>query len=262
MRSGKEVMRFSALTKSYPGKKLFSEVDFVLERGRKTGVVGPNGSGKTTLFKIVAGRETADSGEVILGHNVKPVYFAQEFDHLVPARTVLEELLADADITSKEARDLLARFLFLGDDAFKPVSVLSGGELCRLALAKVLATRPNLLLLDEPTNHLDIASREALEDALRSFNGTVLVASHDRYLLDAVTHEIVEIKDGEFTPYLGNYTRYHEKLREKADTRTISGGRELPKGSGNPAARPLSRCGRSKRSFETSARGSAIWSPR
>ncbi|HJX09450.1 MAG TPA: ATP-binding cassette domain-containing protein, partial [Candidatus Binatia bacterium] len=124
------------------------------------------------------------------------------------------ELLADADMTSKEARDLLARFLFMGDDAFKKVEVLSGGELCRLALAKVLATRPNLLLLDEPTNHLDIRSREALEDALKLFDGTVLAASHDRYLLDAITGDIVEIKDSAFTHYLGNYSRYREKTRE------------------------------------------------
>ncbi len=124
----------------------------------------------------------------------------------------MEELVADADLTTKEARDLLARFLFLGDDAFKKVSMLSGGESCRLALAKVLAGGPNLLLLDEPTNHLDIASREALEDALRAFNGTVLVASHDRYLLDAITDQIVEIKSGAFTWSLGNYSTYHERL--------------------------------------------------
>jgi ATP-binding cassette subfamily F protein 3 len=211
IRSGREVVRLSRLAKSYPGKDLFAGVDFVVERGRKVGVVGPNGSGKTTMLKIIADRETADSGEVILGHNVKPVYFAQEFDHLVQTRSVLEELLADADLTAPQARDLLAKFLFMGDDAFKPVSVLSGGELCRLALAKVLAKSPNLLLLDEPTNHLDIASCEALEDALRAFNGTVIACSHDRYLLDAISDEIVEIKDGAFSHYLGNYSRYREK---------------------------------------------------
>jgi len=211
IRSGREVVRLSRLAKSYPGKDLFAGVDFVVERGRKVGVVGPNGSGKTTMLKIIADREIADSGEVILGHNVKPVYFAQEFDHLVPTRSVLEELLADADLTAPQARDLLAKFLFMGDDAFKPVSVLSGGELCRVALAKVLAKSPNLLLLDEPTNHLDIASCEALEDALRAFNGTVIACSHDRYLLDAISDEIVELKDGAFTHYLGNYSRYREK---------------------------------------------------
>jgi ATP-binding cassette, subfamily F, member 3 len=185
-RSGREVLRLSGLAKSYPGQDLFSGLDLVALRGRKIGIVGPNGSGKTTLLKIIADREAADAGEVAFGHRVQPVYFAQEFDHLVPTRTVLEELLADADLTSMQARDLLAQFLFIGDDAFKKVEVLSGGELCRLALAKVVANAPNLLLLDEPTNHLDIRSREALEDALRAFTGTILVASHDRYLLDAI----------------------------------------------------------------------------
>ncbi|MCL5105205.1 MAG: ABC-F family ATP-binding cassette domain-containing protein [Armatimonadetes bacterium] len=212
VRSGREVVRLSKLAKGYPGKDLFSDVSFVAERGRKIGIVGPNGSGKTTLLRIIAERESADSGEVILGHNVVPVYFAQEFDHLVPTRSVIEELLADADINAQHARDLLAKFLFMGDDSFKRVEVLSGGELCRLALAKVLATSPNLLLLDEPTNHLDIASREALEGALRAFNGTILTASHDRYLLDAIADEIVEIRDGSFTTYLGNYSNYRENV--------------------------------------------------
>ncbi|MHB9038453.1 MAG: ABC-F family ATP-binding cassette domain-containing protein [Armatimonadota bacterium] len=213
VRSGREVLRLGRLSKSYPGKQLFADLDFTAERGRKIGIVGPNGSGKTTLLKIIADRELPDSGEVIFGHNVDPVYFAQEFDHLVPTRTVLEELLADADITAGQARDILAKFLFMGDDGFKKVEVLSGGEQCRLSLAKVLADSPNLLLLDEPTNHLDIASREALEDALKAYNGTVITASHDRYLLDAIADEIIEIKDGGFSRFLGNYSDYREKAR-------------------------------------------------
>ncbi|MCE5323297.1 ATP-binding cassette domain-containing protein [bacterium] len=211
VRSGREVLRLVNLTKGYPGRQLFTNADYVVERGRKIGIVGPNGSGKTTLLKIIDGREDADSGEVIFGHNVEPVYFAQEFDHLVPTRSVLEELLADSSLNAVQARDLLAKFLFMGDDAFKKVEVLSGGEMCRLALAKVLASSPNLLLLDEPTNHLDIASREALENALRAYDGTVIAASHDRYLLDAIADEIIEIKDGEFTTYLGNYSSYRDK---------------------------------------------------
>lgn len=239
IRSGREVVRLNKLSKGFPGKQLFNQVNYVAERGRKIGIVGPNGSGKTTLLKIIAEREIADSGEVILGHNVKPVYFAQEFDHLVQSRTVLEELLADADLNAPEARDLLAKFLFMGDDSFKLVEVLSGGEMCRLALAKVLAKNPNLLILDEPTNHLDIASREALEDALRSFAGTIITSSHDRYLLDAIADEIVEIKDCNFSTFLGNYSDYREKTwqqqavieaqkqAEAPKQRTISTLREL-----------------------------------
>ncbi len=216
MRSGREVVRLSKLAKSYPGKALFDDLSLMVERGRKVGIVGPNGSGKTTLLKILAGRVEPDGGEVIFGHNVFPVYFAQEFDHLVKSRTVLQELLADNDLSSLQARNLLAQFLFMGDDAFKRVEVLSGGELCRLALAKVLAQSPNLLLLDEPTNHLDIRSREALEEALRTYGGTVLVASHDRYLLDTVADEILEIAEGASAVYPGNYTNYMEKARSVA----------------------------------------------
>lgn len=211
-RSGRDVVQMKGLAKAFPDKTLFSDFTFTVERGRKIGIVGPNGSGKTTLLKILSGRVTADAGEIEFGHNVEPVYFSQEFDHLVSERTVLAELLADADLTSGQARDLLAQFLFMGDDSFKRVEVLSGGEQCRLALAKVLAESPNLLLLDEPTNHLDIRSREALEEALRAFNGTVLVASHDRYLLDAVATEILEIKDGSWKLFLGNYSDYIERI--------------------------------------------------
>jgi ATP-binding cassette subfamily F protein 3 len=236
-RSGREVLRLSGLTKGYPGKDLFRDMDFVVERGRKLGIVGPNGSGKTTLLRIIAGRETADAGLATPGHNVEPVYFAQEFDHLVPTRTTLEELLADADLTSGQARDLLAQFLFMGDDAFKKVEVLSGGEMCRLALAKTLAKSPNFLLLDEPTNHLDIRSREALEEALRAFHGTALIASHDRYLLDAVADGIIEIKDGGWTFYLGNYSAYREKtLPEPVPDQTIR--TMSPKGQDQPKKRP------------------------
>ncbi len=237
VRSGREVLRISGLAKGYPGKTLFSGLDLALLRGRKLGIVGPNGSGKTTLLKIIAERETADAGEITLGHKVQPVYFAQEFDHLDPNRSVIEELLADADIASKQARDLLAQFLFIADDAFKKVEVLSGGELCRLALAKVVANSPNLLLLDEPTNHLDIRSREALETALRAFNGTVLVASHDRYLLDAISDEILEIKDGGWGTFPGNYSNYREKTERKEESTSQNIVRQP---IDPPKARPIS----------------------
>ena len=238
VRSGREVLRLNKLSKAYPGKGLFSELSCMIERGTKVGIVGPNGSGKSTLLKIVAGRIAADSGEVLLGHNVHPVYFAQEFDHFVRTRSVIEELLSDADISSLQARNLLAQFLFFGDDAFKPVEVLSGGEQCRLALAKILAQSPNLLLLDEPTNHLDIRSREALEDALRAFNGTLVVASHDRYLLDTIADEILEISDGEWARYPGRYSDYREKvLAAQQEAATEKPAKPV---TSTPAARPVS----------------------
>lgn len=236
VRSGKEVVRLSKLAKSYPGRTLFGDLSLTVERGRKVGIVGPNGSGKSTLLKILAGLLEPDAGEVILGHNVSPVYFAQEFDHLVQSRTVLEELLADAELSSGQARNLLAQFLFMGDDAFKPVSVLSGGEQCRLALAKILAQSPNLLLLDEPTNHLDIRSREALEEALRTYGGTILVASHDRYLLDTVADEILEIADGHWAAYLGNYSTYREKLLCREQLAGSAPAQPAPKAAPRPVS--------------------------
>ncbi len=213
-RSGKEVIRIERLSMSYPGKTLFENLDLTIERGNKVGIVGPNGSGKTTLLKILAGKIIPTAGGFTFGLNVQPVYFAQEFDHLVGARTVLEELLYDADVTTLEARDLLAKFLFFGDDAFKKVEILSGGETCRLALAKIIANSPNLMLLDEPTNHLDIRSREALERALESYDGTIMVASHDRYLLDSVCTHILEIGNAGWSWHLGNYSTYREKTSQ------------------------------------------------
>jgi ATP-binding cassette subfamily F protein 3 len=250
-RSGRDVVTISGLSKSYPGKTLFSELDFLVERGQKIGIVGPNGSGKTTLLKILAERIDADGGEFEFGHKVEPVYFAQEFDHLSPTRTVLEELLADSDITSGQARDMLAQFLFMGDDAFKKVEVLSGGEMCRLALAKVLASAPNLLLLDEPTNHLDIQSREALEEALQKFDGTVLVASHDRYLLDAITGGILEIKDGGAKYFLGNYSYYREQVAPAPEpVPTFTPRRAVPEPPKRRPDSPLKALQRELREYE------------
>jgi ATP-binding cassette subfamily F protein 3 len=216
LRSGKEVIHTYDLSKRYGDQVLFDKLELVLEREQRVGVVGPNGSGKSTLLKIITDQIKPDSGEVELGHNVQVAYFAQDFSHLQPQRTVVEEMLADADVTSGEARNLLAQFLFTGDDPFKKVEVLSGGERCRLALAKILAKRPNCLLLDEPTNHLDIPSREALEAALTQYNGTILVASHDRYLLNAVANYILEVKDGKAKLFHGDYSSYREKAAEQS----------------------------------------------
>lgn len=227
MRSGREVLVLDALGHAFGSLRLFANVNYVLERGRKIGIVGPNGSGKSTFLRICAGLLEPGQGSVIPGVKVQPVYFAQQFEHLDSRATVLEELLKDADLDAHQARDLLGRMLFSGDDVFKRVEVLSGGELCRLALAKVLAARPNLLLLDEPTNHLDIASREALEEALKRSDATMLIASHDRYLLDAVADGIMEIDNGAWRVSDGNYTDYRRSRRPDAAGAT-------------PAAKPVS----------------------
>ena len=210
-KSGREVLKFENMTKSFDNKTLFNDVSLLIERGEKIGIVGPNGSGKSTFIKLINGVQTANSGILTYGIGVKMAYFAQEFDHLVPEKSVMAELIDTTDITAKEARDLLAKFLFAGDDAFKLVDALSGGEKCRLSLAKIMADKPNLLLLDEPTNHLDIASCEILENAINDYDGTVIVVSHDRYFLDKTTNLTIEIKDGKFTKYFGNYSYYKEK---------------------------------------------------
>jgi len=212
--SGSNVLKFEDMHKSFDNKVLFNNVSLTISRGEKIGIVGPNGSGKSTFIKIINGTQTANSGTLTYGHNVKLAYFAQEFDHLSPEKTLFDELLDNTNISSKEARELLAKFLFTGDMVFKLVENLSGGEKCRLSLAKIMAEKPNLLLLDEPTNHLDITSCEILENALNSYDGTIIVVSHDRYFLDKTVNLIIEIKDGNFTKYFGNYSYYKEKSEE------------------------------------------------
>ncbi|MBP5274925.1 MAG: ABC-F family ATP-binding cassette domain-containing protein, partial [Abditibacteriota bacterium] len=230
-RSGREVLKIEGLSKAFGEKKLFDNVCCVIERGTRTGIVGPNGSGKSTFIKIISGAETADSGALTFGVNVKMAYFAQEFDHLSPSRTVLEELLEDTDISSSEARKLLGQFLFSGDDAFKTVEQLSGGEKCRLSLAKIMAEKPNFLLLDEPTNHLDTASCEILEKAVREYDGTVLAVSHDRYFLEHTTGATMEIKNGAVTFFPGSWSYYREKSK--------SPEKERPPEPQKPAERPV-----------------------
>jgi ATP-binding cassette subfamily F protein 3 len=206
------------------------------------GIIGPNGSGKTTLLKTLVGEGRPDAGRFVMGGNVRARYFSQDLADLNPENTVLEELLESVELTLKECCDLLGRFL-LGSDALeKSVAVLSGGERCRLAMAKLFAERPNLLILDEPTNHLDIASREALEEALQAYPGTILFASHDRYFLDAVATRLLELKDGRTRLFDGGYTRYREARGEGREARE-NGKKVLPqKGTGklSPLASRLS----------------------
>ena len=182
---------------------------FALERGEHVSLVGPNGSGKTTLLETVLGRREPAAGRVKLGHGVEAAYFSQHEAELDERGSVLDATVAATGLRRPEAQKLLGRFLFSGWEAHeKPVTALSGGERRRLALALVVASGANLLVLDEPTNHLDLESREALEDALAAFPGTVLLVTHDRALLDAVSGRLLAIEDGRVVSYAGGWAEY------------------------------------------------------
>jgi ATP-binding cassette subfamily F protein 3 len=211
--SGKIVLELKGLTKNYGPVQVFSDLDLVLSRGEKIALVGVNGAGKSTLCRLLVGVEAPSSGEVLRGHNVTVDYFAQEADfHLDPKLTVLEQLEAEAGSAPQSGlRSLLGAFLFSGDDVFKRISVLSGGEKSRLALAKMLLRPSNFLILDEPTNHLDMASQEVLLEALRTYEGTLLVVSHDRYFLDRLVNRVLELEDGSMKDWAGNLSEYIER---------------------------------------------------
>ncbi len=211
--SGHIVLDLQDVAKGFDGKTLFTGLNLLVENGDRIGLVGPNGSGKTTLLRMILGDEEPSAGTVSIGYGVEMGYFAQDLAGLDPENTVLEELLESADLKPGEARNLLARFLFRGDDVFKSVARLSGGERNRLVLAKLMLQKPNLLLLDEPTNHLDIDSRQALDQALKEFAGTVILTSHDRYLLNSVATRIVEIANGASKVFEGNYDFFVERAR-------------------------------------------------
>lgn len=215
-RSGRSVLEAKNLGHNYDGKVVFSNLDFRIERGEKIALVGVNGAGKTTLLKVLAGQLKPTDGEYQLGHNVYPAYYAQMVtDQLDLRNRVLEEVSRSAtDQTETQLRSILGSFLFSGEDVFKRISVLSGGEKSRVALAKILLQPSNLLLLDEPTNHLDMQSKEILLHALQAFEGTILFISHDRYFMDQLSQKVFELKDGKLTSYFGNYSEYLRKIEE------------------------------------------------
>lgn len=212
IKSGYDVLHTENLAKSYGDKTLFTNLDFDLKRGEKVALIGENGRGKTTLFKIIMDTVDADKGNVVLGTNVNVGYYDQEQSNLNLDKSIIDEVWDDfPNLTTSKLRNVLASFLFTGDDVFKIINTLSGGEKCRINLLKLMLSRSNLLLLDEPTNHLDIMSREALEDAILSYDGTLMIISHDRYFLNKVINRILELKEDGVSQYLGNYSYYQEK---------------------------------------------------
>lgn len=208
VRSGNDVLAVEGLSKSFD-RQLFKNADFEVKRGEKVALLGPNGIGKTTMLKIIAGISKADSGHVRLGTNVIVGYYDQEQENLNYNSTVIDEIWDEyPQLNQTELRTKLAAFLFQGEDVFKEISKLSGGERSRIALLKLMLSKSNFLLMDEPTNHLDILSKEVLENALANYSGTVLLVSHDRYFLNKVATKIIELKQEDCLQYNGNYSYY------------------------------------------------------
>ena len=210
--SGNDVLTVEHLAKSFDSHKLFTDVNFEIKRGEHVAIIGDNGSGKTTLLKILNGLVPADQGTFRLGSNVEIGYYDQEHHVLHSDKTLFEEISDDYPyLNNTQIRNVLAAFLFTGEDVFKRISDLSGGERGRVSLAKLVLSNANFLILDEPTNHLDIMSKEILEDALNGYEGTILYVSHDRYFINRTAHRILDLTEGQFVSYVGNYDYYLEK---------------------------------------------------
>ena len=213
--SGNDVLSVENLSKSFPPQTLFTDVSFELKRGEHVAVIGDNGTGKTTLLKILNRVVTADSGSFKLGSNVEIGYYDQEHHVLHMEKSIFDEISDDyPNLTNTEIRNMLAAFLFTGDDVFKRIGDLSGGERGRVSLAKLMLSNANFLILDEPTNHLDITSKEILEKALNDYTGTVLYVSHDRYFINQTATRILDLVNHTFVNYIGNYDYYLEKKEE------------------------------------------------
>ncbi|MFC1889526.1 ABC-F family ATP-binding cassette domain-containing protein [Thermodesulfobacteriota bacterium] len=229
-RSGNVVINLEGICKKYGKNEVFAGIDLSVLRGERIAVLGVNGAGKSTLLKILAGAVETDGGAKTIGTNVSYQYFAQhQLEALNPHNTVLKEIQSVADYeTMPSVRGILGAFLFSGDEVDKPVDVLSGGEKSRLALAKMMLRRANLLVMDEPTNHLDIASREVLEGALRTYEGTLVFTSHDRSFIDTLASKVILVRDGRLHHYLGNYSDFEWKVGQESKEKERGAGAEGP----------------------------------
>jgi ATP-binding cassette subfamily F protein 3 len=249
-RSGRVIFELEDGRLEVPGRVLLDDAELWLERGEHVSLVGPNGTGKTTLLEALVGHRPLDGGKLRSGHNIKLGYLSQHTEELGGggARTVLEACQKRTGLSPNQARALLGRFLFSGEDAEKPLDGLSGGERRRLSLAILVSSGANVLILDEPTNHLDLESREALEDALRSFQGSLLLVTHDRALLDAVGTRTVAIEDHGLNSYVGGWGEYarlreERKARGESPTSARPGQAAAPKPKPKPAAKPAKAAG-------------------
>jgi len=210
------VLKATDLAFSFSEKKLWEKVSFTLNRGEKVALIGPNGIGKTTLLNVIKEQVEPNEGKTVIGSRVNLGWFDQEHRDLVGTNQVMDEIMNNGEINLVEARNMLGSFLFCGDDVFKKVEDLSGGEKGRLSFLKLLIKKPNFLVLDEPTNHLDIASKGVIEEYLENYPGTILVVSHDRYFLDKITKRTLELTPHGIKDYLGNYSYYREKKEQLA----------------------------------------------
>jgi ATP-binding cassette subfamily F protein 3 len=233
-KSGREVVSVRQVSKNYGDVTVFSSVNLAVHRGEKIALVGVNGAGKSTLARILSGMEEPSSGTVTCGLNVSMAFFSQESaGNLDYRRTVWDEVLvAGSRSNDQERRNLLGAFLFSGDDIYKEISVLSGGEKSRLALLKILLQDSNLLILDEPTNHLDLKTKDIFQSALLSYSGTVVIVSHDRFFLDRLVHRVIEIRDGQYYEYLGNYSYF---IQKRAELSATAPGAPVQRASQEPA---------------------------
>lgn len=255
--SADKVLTVEELYLGYGDTDVVKDVSFMIRRGEAVGLIGPNGAGKSTLVKSVVGEIIPEAGFIDIGNRVRIGYFSQEHEELNPRWTVAEEIMNHFNFSEEKARRVLGSFLFRGDDVFKLVGELSGGERARLALLKLFLEGDNFLILDEPTNHLDIPTREVVEDALRRYEGTVFVISHDRYFLDAVTKRTLVLADGAITDYAGNYSYYKEKLKEAEDLAALASAEAAANGAGSGSGSSSGKSGNGGANGAGAANGTA-----